>query len=221
MLKVGQVVQYTFYGYHCYQSAVNWRDILYFALNINLFVILSVGLFRAVTLAYYQRQLDEVKRFVNSRQCGKDDAKANYTRKLRFWINNRLVLGGLVMLVLNASNWCLTAAFSEDLYQIPFSLQFLPRPVANVIVYYYSFQMLMQNLTYWQSFFQFGMLLSLLRNELLIVSEYFESIFDRAFQVCCEDDLELWYGDSLVASKIWRTVRIDFNQAAAYYSEFV
>ncbi|XP_001648687.3 uncharacterized protein LOC5564351 [Aedes aegypti] len=220
-LKVGQVVQYAFYTYHCYQSLVVWRNMLYFSLNINLFIILSVGLFRALTLAYYHRHLITLKNFVNSRQCGKTDNKANYMRKVRFWTNNRLILGGSAMLVLNAVNWCLTAAFTEDLYQIPFSLQFLPTTMANVIAYYYSFQMLIQNFTYWQSFFQFGSLLSLLNNELAIISDYFESIFDRAFQVCSEEELELRYGDSLTASKMWETIDKDFRQATKYHSDFI
>nr|XP_019527331.2 uncharacterized protein LOC109399349 [Aedes albopictus] len=221
ILKVGQLIQYTFYGYHCYLSAAKWRNILYFSLNINLFVGLSVGLFRGLALAYYHDDLAKLKHFMNSRNCGKDDAKANYSRKLHFWANNRLVLIGSTILVLNAIHWCLTTAFTEDLFQIPFSLEFLPSSVANVIIYYYSFQMLIQNLGYWQSFFQFGLMLSLLKNELLILSDYFESVYDRAFQVCCDNDLELKYEDSSTASKMWVAIRTDFIRAAAYHSDYI
>nr|XP_029719068.1 uncharacterized protein LOC109433294 [Aedes albopictus] len=51
-------------------------------------------------------------------------------------------------------------------------------------------------------------------------SDFFVLV-DLLADLCGKDDLELQYGNSLVASKIWRTVRIDLNQAAAYYSEFV
>ncbi|XP_021707260.1 uncharacterized protein LOC23687463 isoform X2 [Aedes aegypti] len=47
------------------------------------------------------------------------------------------------------------------------------------------------------------------------------AIVDLWKEVCGRDDLELRYGDSLTASRMWSTIRADFKQAAVYHSNFI
>lgn len=197
-------------------------DMEIFTALTNLVVPLGVAILRGLCLAYHRDAVLELKQYVNSKSCQRDDNVGAFElRRQMFRKVNRNLVAFHCLTTLNSCIWALTSGLHGDFYKIPFAMDGLPDALKQAVDLGFATLLIPWCFTIWHSTTLFVPLLSILRTELSIIVGQFEGLFEKVVANYALEPADLDRLPTIQRSRFWAELDMTFKGAISHHSEFI
>ncbi|XP_055610315.1 uncharacterized protein LOC129757206 [Uranotaenia lowii] len=223
VIKVILVILFVCFSYEEYLVTTRmWENIDNFIFFTDLYCMALISFMRSVFFAYHDRELAQLKRYLNSKVCKRDDPHAFELRKKCYQKNNKILLVVLSWTMFNASLWTLSnVVFNIEVFCFPFAREQLPRGWLLALEVLYGTLIVVWAQTYWMGITKYSLILSTMHDELQVIVWQFESLFEKVASKYILEAQELSLMDNRMKDSYWKDLSDAVTEAVHHHSEFI